>query len=261
VANFAGADAMGVPIVSMPQSPNADPADMSVRGKVYLWLTAIFVTALLSADVLGVKLFSVNVAGMNVVHTCGMLIFPVTFLLTDLLNDYYGRAAARRVTFIAFTMGAFMFAAMNLSLVMPHLQADFNVPDKSFHDVFAKARIMYVASLAAFLVGSLLDIWVFDLLKRATGGRMIWLRATGSTVISQVFDSLIVTMLAFHFLPRWVGGGDAKVMPLSETITMAATGYVLKFALALAITPLIYLGHVVLRSWFGMTPLSVKPTP
>jgi uncharacterized integral membrane protein (TIGR00697 family) len=140
---------------------------------------------------------------------------------------------------------------------MPPLQED---AEASFRVVFAQARIMYAASLAAFLAGSLLDIWIFGLFKRLTGGRFIWLRATGSTVISQVFDSLIVTTLAFHYLPRWVGGSDTQVLPLADTISMAATGYVLKFVLSVLITPLLYVGHAVLRSWFGMEPTAVRPT-
>jgi queuosine precursor transporter len=251
---------MAVPNLMPSQSPTEDPLGLSVRAKIYLWLTAVFVTALLAANVLGVKLFSVNVGGIAVTHTCGMLIFPVTFVLTDLLNDYFGRAAARRVTYIAFTMGALMFVAMSVSLEMPYLEAPFNVTRETYERVFAQARIMYVASLAAFLIGSLLDIWVFGLFKRATGGRFIWLRATGSTVISQVFDSLIVTTLAFHFLPRWVGADQESVTPLASTLSMAATGYVLKFVLAVALTPVIYLGHVMLRSWFGMTPLAARTT-
>jgi len=230
---------------------------LDVRARVYAWMTAIFVACLLVADVVGVKLFRIEVLGTNVEHTCGMLTFPITFILTDLLNDYYGKIATRRVTFIAFVMGALVFGVINLSLAMPSLPASFNVPQSAFEAVFAKARVMYVASLAAFIVGSMLDIWIFGLLKHVTKGRFLWLRATGSTVISQVFDSLVVSLLAFHFMPSWLGMAPESIAPLGGALKIAATGYVLKFVIAIAITPLIYAGHSVLRN-LGMRPLPAR---
>ncbi len=243
----------------MSQVSGLAPSDVTLdlRAKVYAWMTAMVVACLLVADVVGVKLFRVEPFGITVEHTCGMLTFPITFILTDLLNDYYGKAAARRVAFIAFTMGAMVFGVINLSLAMPSLPAPFNVPDSAFEAVFAKARIMYVASLAAFIVASLLDIWIFGLFKRATKGRFLWLRATGSTVISQVFDSLVVSLLAFHLMPAWLGMGSEMIAPVGDALKIAATGYVLKFVLAIAITPLIYAGHSVLRS-LGMRPLPAQ---
>lgn len=225
-----------------------------LRAKVYVWLTATFVASLLVADIVGIKLFSINVLGWRVEHTCGMLTFPITFLLTDLLNDYYGKPAARRVAYIAFAMGALVFGVINIALAMPSLPASYNVPDEAFRAVFAKARIMYVASLAAFMVGSLLDIWIFGVMKRATRGRFLWLRATGSTVISQVFDSIVVSVLAFHLFPGWLGMEAGSIMPLGAALKTAATGYTLKFVLAVAITPLIYAGNAWLKS-LGMKPL------
>lgn len=236
---------------SLPTGPSLD-----IRAKVYVWLTAIFVACLLVADVVGIKLFRINVLGWQVEHTCGMLTFPITFLLTDLLNDYYGKPAARRVAYIAFAMGALVFGVINIALAMPSLPAPYNVPDEAFNAVFAKARIMYVASLAAFMVGSLLDIWIFGIMKRATGGRFLWLRATGSTVISQVFDSLVVSILAFHLFPGLLGMPADSIMPLSAALKTAATGYTLKFVLAVGITPLIYAGHAWLRS-LGLRPIPV----
>lgn len=103
--------------------------------------------------------------------------------------------------------------------------------------MFANARMMYVASLGAFLVGSLLDIAdCCGVMKRWTGGRMIWLRATGSTVVGQVFDSLIVSYLAFGLGRQLIPSGSPPA-PLPDILKIAATGYTLKFALAVGITP------------------------
>lgn len=228
------------------------------RTQAYIWLTAFFVACLLVADVVGIKLFRIRLFGLTVEHTCGMLTFPVTFMLTDLLNDYYGKAAARRVTYIGFAMAGFVFGVINLAQAMPYLDAPYNIAPEHFDAVFANARVMYVASLGAFLVGSLLDIALFGVMKRWTGGRMIWLRATGSTVVSQVFDSLIVSYLAFG-LGRQLFPSGSPPAPLPDILKIAATGYTLKFVLAVGITPLIYLGHAVLRNVMGMTPLPPEP--
>jgi uncharacterized integral membrane protein (TIGR00697 family) len=246
-------------------SDRAQPITFTVQQQVYLWLTVLFVSSLLVADVLGVKLFRIPL-GFSfslpwqdgeidaIQHTCGMLTFPVTFLLTDLLNEYYGKAAARRVVWIGFAAGGFAFLCINIALAMPHWDVPFNVSKQAFADVFSSARVMYVASLAAYLVGSMADIWMFGWLKRLTGGRMVWLRATGSTVASQMIDSLVVTWLAFSVGRTLVEGGG-EPMPMGEVLKAAATGYLLKFVIALCLTPVIYAGRRVLESRFGLVPL------
>ncbi|MBT9561207.1 MAG: queuosine precursor transporter [Myxococcales bacterium] len=245
-------------------SDRAQPITFTVQQQVYLWLTVLFVASLLVADVLGVKLFRIPLGFSFTVpwqdgeidaiqHTCGMLTFPVTFLLTDLLNEYYGKAAARRVVWIGFAAGGFVFLCINVALAMPHWDVPFNVSREAFAGVFSSARVMYVASLAAYFVGSMADIWMFGWLKRRTGGRMVWLRATGSTVASQLIDSLVVTWLAFSVGRTLMGGGEP--MPMDDVLKAAATGYLLKFVIALGLTPVIYAGRRVLESRFGLVPL------
>ena len=123
---------------------------------------------------------------------------------------------------------------------------------ESFETIFGSASLMYVASLVAFLVGSLLDISLFGLFKRLTGGRFIWLRATGSTVVSQLFDSFVVTFLFFIGLPLLTGADHA---PLGFTLATALTGYVLKFVIAVALTPFIYAGRALIQRGLGLRPL------
>jgi queuosine precursor transporter len=227
-------------------APNAAPE--FTRGQLlYVWLTAFFSASLIMADLVGVKLFDIG----GVKHTCGMLTFPLTFLITDLVNEYYGKRAARRMTYIAFAMAVFAFLVLNVSLAMPYLDAPYNVSKKSFDDVFSSSRLMYVASLAAYLVGQLTDVTVFGFMKRLTGGKLLWLRATGSTVISQVIDSLIVTTL--YWKAKELQTGEATTV--GTILTYAATGYTLKLCLALGVTPLIYAGHAVMKNVFGLTPL------
>jgi len=181
---------------------NNEPHAFSSAQLVYLWLAALFIASLLIADIVGIKLFRIplpfTVLGFDAIeHTCGMLTFPVTFLLTDLINEYFGPRAARRITYIALVAAVFVFIVMNIAQAMPYLDAPYNVRKDQFDAIFGSAKIMYIASLVAYLVGQLSDIAVFGFFKRLTGERLVWLRATGSTVISQFIDSFIVSYLAF----------------------------------------------------------------
>ena len=232
----------------------SEPHALSTAQRIYLWLTATMVACLLIADITGVKLFQFTLWGLTVQHTCGMLTFPVTFLLTDLINEYYGRKAARRAIWIALAMGLLAFAVVNVALAMPRWDVPFNISEGSFEAVFANSRVMYIASLGAFLVGSLCDIWIFGWLKRLTGGKYVWVRATGSTVVSQLIDSFVVTYLAFS-LGRQLFPTDAAPMPMNEVLKTAVTGYVLKFVIALGLTPMVYLGRAIMTYHFGLRPL------
>ena len=229
--------------------------------RVYVTLAALSVAALLIADIIGVKLFQLDVSYWSgkkwtIVHTCGMLPFPITFLITDLVNEYYGRKAARRIVWLSLAMGLLVYVVVRVSLRMPHLDAPFNVDKDAFAQIFATSQVMYIASLIAYLVGNMCDIAMFGWIKRLTGGRMIWLRATGSTVVSQFIDSFIVTWVAFSVGRRYFGDpGGPSPMPFDEVLRTAATGYVLKFVIGIGITPLIYLGRHIIRTRYGLVPL------
>lgn len=232
-----------------------EPFAPDIRTRLYLWMSAVFVTCLLLANVLGVKLFSFQLLDgkLTVEHTVGMLPFPITFLLTDLLNEYYGKRAARRVTYVAFAMGALAFGLIYLGRIMPIREGIPGTADAdSFETIFGASSLMYIASIVAFLVGSLLDISLFGFFKRLTGGRLVWFRATGSTVISQLFDSFVVTFMFFIVLQTLTGGQAAD---LGFVFGTALTGYILKFVIAVAMTPLIYLGRWFIRVQFGLRPL------
>lgn len=234
------------------------PHALTAAQSLYLWLTALTVTALLVANVVGVKLFHVEIdlgplGRIPVEHTVGMVSFPVTFLLTDLLNEYFGKRAARRTTYVAFVMGAAAFAFYEFGRRLPTLEGiPGTATDEAFQNIFGSATLMYVSSLAAFLLGSLLDIFLFGLFKRWTAGRMVWLRATGSTVISQLFDSFAVTFFFFHLAQVLTGGEPASLRFIFNT---ALTGYILKFIIAVALTPAIYLGRWIVSRVFGLTPI------
>jgi uncharacterized integral membrane protein (TIGR00697 family) len=205
------------------------------RQLLYLWLAGLFVAALIVADLIGGKLFRVGGEdGFDL--SCGMLAFPITFVLTDVLNEFYGSAATRRVTFLGLGAAAMAFLILNVALRVP-TSPESPLSAEDFGKVFGLSARLYIASLTAYIAGQLLDIAVFAALRRATGERFLWLRATGSTLVSQAVDTAVVSVIFYVGIKSW-----------PFIIKMALASYAMKFVIAVALTPLIYAAHaVVLR--------------
>ena len=235
------------------------PPVVDVRGRVLIWLTGGFVTCLLLSNLTGSKFFFLDLFTLPngfefVHHSVGMISFPVVFLLTDLVNEYFGAKETRRMTWLAAGMSLLASGIVYLARLIP-VDANSPVSQPAFDEVFGQSNRLLIASLLAFLVGQFCDIWVFGKLKRATQGRMVWLRATGSTVISQALDSLVVTMVLFWGTQR---STDGEVWTIPQILAIGATGYVLKFLLAIALTPLIYFGRWFVRVRFGLVPAPIE---
>jgi len=220
---------------------------MDRRTRLYIVLTAIFLTSLVVADIIGSKFVLIGDLTLPV----GLIPFPVTFLLTDLINEYYGKKATRRVTWLGLAMAAYAFGIVLLGRVLPTAPRS-PLPGDVFEQVFGASNRLYVASLTAYVVGQLTDIWAFGFLKRLTRGRFLWARATGSTLVSQGLDSFAVATLQLSGTTL----ADGTTADLAYIVQIATTGYVLKFFLALGLTPVIYLGHGVMQSVFGLAPLA-----
>ncbi len=205
--------------------------------KIFVWLTAIFVISLFIADEVGAMLFSFRLPFLKdpVLLSAGIIPFPVTFILTDLLNEFYGKQGARFVTWVGFGMCLLAYAYLTVGSWLP-VDAGTFIPKPVYLTIYKQYTGMFVASLLAYLIGQMLDIQVFHTIRAITKHRFIWLRATGSTVISQLFDSLIVTSIAF-----W------GQMSLHDMLRLAMGNYTWKFIIAVGITPLLYLGHLILK--------------
>ena len=235
------------------------PYLLTSQQELYVYLTSIFVTCLIVADVIGVKIFELkfpfSIFGHNTVeHTCGMLTFPITFLLGDIINEYYGPKATKKTVYIGLAMSVLVFIVMNIAQVLPYLNKPFNVTPEAFNMIFGSAKLMYVASISAYLVGQLMDIWLFGVIKRITKGKLLWLRATGSTLISQLMDSFVVSYVAFS-----LGKSVTNQTPatLAEVWNIAITGYGLKFIIAFLITPILYALRHIMHNHFKLEPLPV----
>jgi hypothetical protein len=205
---------------------------------VYVILAGIFITNALVAELIGGKLIYIG----NVVMSLGILPWPIVFITTDLINEYFGEKGVKKLSFITAGLIAYTFFLLLIGLHIPAVKGDGLITDEQFTAVFGQSMWIIVGSITAFLVSQLIDVTIFHFVKNKTGKKMIWLRSTGSTVISQLFDSFIVLGIAF-----WLPGKiDTKMF-----IASAITGYTVKLLIAIGLTPLIYLGHYLIEKYLA----------
>jgi hypothetical protein len=209
----------------------------SRRDIVYLALAGFFVTNAILGELTGGKLFTLGPFTMSI----GVIPWPVVFLSTDLINEYFGRDGVRKLTFM--TIGLIIYAFVVLFLAMQVPAATFSpVTDAQFEAVFGQSLWIIVGSVTAFALSQVVDVGVFWLVRHKTGGRFLWMRATGSTVASQFIDSIVIVGIAF-----WLPG---KVKT-SEFLTVAASNYSYKFLIAVGMTPFIYMAHSAIDRFLG----------
>lgn len=201
---------------------------MDRKQHLQLWLSGIFVAALIVADLIGGKFFRF---ADNVDLSVGMLAFPITFVLTDVCNEFFGAGATRRLTFLGLGAAMFSFAIIQIALALP-ISPESPLSQAQFGGVFGWSGRLYVASLTAYLVGQFVDIGVFTLFRRLTRHRLLWLRATGSTIVSQGFDTLVVNFVL-------LSGTKSTAFILG----VAGHSYVTKILIAVGLTPIIYGVH------------------
>lgn len=237
--------------------------DKSTR--LFIILGGFFITNALLAEIIGVKLFSLEkslgLEPANLVFfgnsfsfnlTAGVMLWPVVFIMTDIINEYYGPKGVRMLSYLTIVLIAYAFLMFSAAIGLT--PADFwakdyfsGVPDsdKAFAGIFGQSQSIIVASLIAFFVSQILDVFVFHRIKQVTGERKIWLRATVSTLVSQLIDSFLVLFIAFYALPQ------GRPWPLSQVLSTCAGNYTYKFAVAILMTPVIYLVHALIERYLG----------
>lgn len=236
----------------------------SRANRLFIVLAGFFLTNALIAEFVGVKIFSLEATlGSAPVHwqlfgvggaldfTAGVLLWPFVFIMTDVVNEYYGVRGVRFISWLAVGCISYAFlAAYAIIALAPagfwlEANAALGVPDvqRAFALIFGQGMWTIGGSLVAFMVGQLIDVLVFHRIRRHTGERMVWLRATASTAVSQLVDSYIVLYIAFVLGPqRW---------PVERFLAVGTVNYGYKMAAAVALIPLLYLSRGLIERYLG----------
>ncbi len=215
---------------------------------LFLTLAGVFIANAIVAEVVGGKLFSVRFLGSERILSVGVLLWPVVFVVSDLVNEYFGKAGVRRITWLGASLIAWVFVALWLCGIPAALPFS-PVQDQDYGAVFFQSQWIIVGSIVAFLVAQFLDASVFRWLRRRTGQKWLWARATGSTVVSQFIDTVVVPFIGLPLPWIWSGGKQGIDMP--SFTNGAISSYVFKFAVALLVTPVLYLVHHGINRWLG----------
>jgi queuosine precursor transporter len=210
---------------------------------VFIVLAGFFITNAIVAELIGGKL--VNFFGLFT-QSIGIILWPVVFILTDLINEHYGKAGVRKLTFITVGLITYMFVIISIGLQINAV--DFSpVSNEAFSQVFGQSQWIILGSIIAFLASQLIDVYVFWLFRNRTGSKLIWLRATGSTVVSQLVDTFLVQFIAFVLPGKWA---------FDEFLRNASWGYTFKLLIALCLIPFIYIGHFAINKFLHKTEKS-----
>ena len=218
---------------------------ISPEAKLFVCLCAVFVSCLLLGDVIGGKLVATPFGPVSV----GMIPFPVTFLLTDVVNDFYGRKGARFITVLGFFMAVFAFGVLQLTTwLRPDDSTYFTQPE--YAKIFGGSAQLFIASMIAYLIGQFLDIQVFQFWKALTESKHLWLRATGSTILSQAIDCITINVFFGKVTAGW-----------SWDFITAKIGreYVIKLAIAILLTPAVYAMHGAIVRYVRVKPEAHRP--
>lgn len=235
--------------------------------RLFIILGGFFIANALIAEVIGVKIFSLeDTLGVSRANlpifgssfsfhlTAGVLLWPVVFVMTDIINEYYGPKGIRFLSFLAVGLISYCFiifsGAINLS-PSEYFDIGSGLPaNRAYRGILGQGMWIIIGSLVAFLIGQVLDVYIFHKIKKATGEKRIWLRATGSTLISQLVDSFIVLYIAFS-AGRQIDPSQGDPWTLKQIMVTGTGNYIYKFVIALLLTPVIYLVHAWIEKYLG----------
>lgn len=200
-------------------------------------LTGFFVTNAVFGELVGGKLIQIGPYALSI----GIIPWPIVFLSTDIINEYFGKSGVRKLTMMTAALILYIYVLLIFGIKVPAAENS-PVTDVMFNGVFAQSQWIIIGSTVAFISSQLVDMLTFWLIRKKTGNRLVWLRATGSTAVSQIIDSFIVTGIAFY-LPG--------VLPFKEYVEVAILGYLSKLIISLIISPLIIVLHKVIDKYLG----------
>lgn len=236
------------------------------ENKLFTILGCFFIANVILAEFIGVKIFSVEqslgfpkfdinlfgVEGLSFNMSAGVVTWPVVFIMTDIINEYYGTKGVRFLSYLA--AGLIVFAFLVVGFAIKLVPADFwiiqNINNQNtnmnnaFTGIFGQGMWIIVGSICAFLIGQIADVKIFHRIKKLTGESKLWLRATGSTLVSQLIDSFVVIFIAFYLNPQYQWSWKMVA-------AIGLVNYTYKFIVALLMTPILYLVHAAVDGYLG----------
>jgi len=215
---------------------------MNFKDRFYILLAGIFIASLVTCNLIANKFVTVNLGFKVFIISAGILPYPLTFLVTDLISEIYGQKKANLVVFSGFVASIFV-------LLFLWLGAQFNsipnsiVDDFTYNTVFQNAWRLITASMVAYLFAQFIDVRVFHFWKKLTNGKHLWLRNNGSTIASQLIDTTLVISILF------VGVWDTN-----QILSAIIDGWIFKMLIALLDTPIIYVVIYLLKGKIDIAP-------
>jgi queuosine precursor transporter len=233
------------------------------RSLLFIILGSFFIANAILAEFIGVKIFSLeNSMGIKQVNwniygyslsfnmTVGVILWPVVFIMTDIINEYYGKRGVKILSYLAAILISYAFLVVYIGIQL--VPANFWINRETslgnlnmqlaYEQIFGQGLWIIIGSLIAFLIGQIADVAVFHYLKKKTGENKLWLRATGSTLVSQLIDSFVVLFIAFYIGAGW----DIKLV-----LGIGLVNYIYKLFVALALTPILYFVHRIIDNYLG----------
>lgn len=236
------------------------------ESRLFVVLAAFFISNAILAEFIGVKIFSVEgslglekldinllgVEGLSFNMSAGVLTWPLVFIMTDIINEYFGIRQVRFLSVLAAVLISYAFIVVGFAMGL--VPADFWVSqtignetinmDMAFDSIFGQGMWIIAGSIAAFLLGQIADVLIFHQIKKRTGERLLWLRATGSTLVSQFIDSFVVIFIAFYINPQYSWSWQMVA-------AIGLVNYTYKFFIAVLMTPILYLIHNLIDRFLG----------
>ena len=218
-----------------------------LASKIYLYLAALFITSLVVSNLIFQKFFywypfDMTIGGIKLFElSVGILPYPITFLVTDLISEIYGQKKATQVVIAGIFASFFSLSIVLISNYVPALDAS-PINDETFSQVFSLSGLAVLASMLAYLFAQFIDIKIYHFWKRLTKGKMLWLRNNFSTFSSQFIDTTTVITLLCVF----------EVLSWNSFIGLVVSGVVFKILIAFLDTPLLYLFVHLFRKKFDL---------
>jgi uncharacterized integral membrane protein (TIGR00697 family) len=238
----------------------------SKESRLLLVLGTFLVANAILAEFIGVKIFTVEgslgmekfdidmfgVPDLSFNMSAGVVTWPLIFIMTDIINEYFGVKQVRFLSILAAILISYAFLVVGFAMDL--VPSDFWVNQKvdgvdvnmnaAFNGIFGQGMWIIAGSIIAFLIGQMADVILFHRIKKLTGERFLWLRATGSTLVSQMIDSFVVIFIAFYLNPQYNWSWQMVA-------AIGLVNYTYKFIVAILMTPLLYGVHKLIDKFLG----------